>query len=81
MSKQAEIFYCNYEFEDTPVNGVEQMTEDQLIELMEAYHQSRVNAISDEDIENISKMYLKKGNTQYGFKKGTEWFKNKLLKQ
>lgn len=35
--KEAEIFYCNYEFEDAPVNGVEQMDEDQLIELMLAF--------------------------------------------
>ena len=37
MSKQAEIFYVNYEFDEQPINGVEQMTEDQLFELMEAY--------------------------------------------
>ena len=35
--KEAVIFYCNYEFKETPVNGVDQMTEQQLCELMNAY--------------------------------------------
>ena len=40
------------------------------VQLMEAYHQSRVNAISDEDIRLANDT-----------NKGAKWFKQQLLKQ
>jgi len=45
------------------------------VEFAEAYHKHRVNAISDEEIDN----QFKYGFAHY-YKEGIKWFKNKLLK-
>ena len=46
----------------------------------EAYHQSRVNAISDEDIDNLlSTTEMVWGRREC--KKAIKWFKKQLLKQ
>jgi len=47
-----------------------------IIDVMEAYHQSRVNAISDEEIEKE----FKYDNTNDSVI-GAKWFKEQLLKQ
>ena len=59
-------------------------------EIMEAYHQSRVNAISDEEIDKLVNDWIdgyknitsrQKRNISFGFQEGLYKCKNKLLKK
>ena len=43
MSKQAELFYTNFEFEDEPINGLYALEERHIIELLNAYGSKKVN--------------------------------------
>jgi len=53
-----------------------------IFDIAKAYHQSKVNAISDEDINNASKLKVTMFNNEYMiFKIGVKWFKEQLLKQ
>ena len=52
----------------------------EIAEIMEAYHQHRVNSISDADITKESTISDSDGFTN-GFDYGAKWFKEELLKQ
>ncbi len=56
-----------------PINGME------LADIMEAYHQSEVNAISDDDIEAVCRLRWRDKLNRIVFKNAIKWFKNKLL--
>lgn len=50
MSKEAKLFYVNYEFTDTPVNGLENWTEDHIVELLDEYHKHKIKEVNTQDI-------------------------------
>lgn len=77
MSKRAEEYYKNYTKNGFILNPMG------TFELMEAYHQSRVNSISDNDINSqaIRSTYKIGSIITLAYKKGARWFKNKLLKK
>jgi hypothetical protein len=60
------------------VEGDYIVSEEQLETFAEAYHQHRVNAISDEDIE---KEFKTLDTDNIGFYVGVNWFKEQLLKR
>jgi len=47
MSKETEQFYCNYEFSDQKVNDNGGLTEDRIIELLEAFHKEKSKDIKE----------------------------------
>ena len=50
--KEAELFYCNYEFEDAPINGFQEpWTEGQVIELMWAFSDYKSTLPTDTEVE------------------------------
>ena len=61
-----------YELHHTIDLGI--VTKDDCIKMMEAYHQSRVNAISDDDISKTCHLFALPSQA-------IKWFKNELLKQ
>ena len=68
------------------VNNGNTVTNKWIYDFAEAYHKHEVEAISNEDIqekvENLEFSFGKATNEEkFGFLKGTNWFKNKLLKQ
>ena len=72
---KAEEFYANYDLKDTDVSkGDIVISERDLIEVMEAYHQHRVNAISEDDISKTCHLFALPSQA-------IKWFKNELLKQ
>jgi len=88
MSKEAEEYYKKILVYDV-LNSDEEspLIHRGVWQIMEAYHQSRVNAISDEDItfENEMTNGYKNGmegtyeeGKFVGFDNGADWFKNKL---
>jgi len=45
MSKQAELFYVNFEHEDAPVNGLDSLKEEHIVELLDAYGIKKANEV------------------------------------
>jgi len=45
MSKEAELFYVNYEFSDEKVNDNGELTEDRVVELLDAYYNYRLKTL------------------------------------
>ena len=50
-----------------------------MLDFAEAYHKERVEAISDEDIENQAESVDRLCAHTLGIRQGANWFKNKLL--
>ena len=87
-AKDAVQFYVNYEFEDQPVNGFDQWTEDQFIEVMEAYYQHKLDSVSDDVIEKKFPERIKNPDTgnlikspiNFARQHGAKWLREHLKK-
>jgi len=52
-----------------------------LVRIINKHHQSRVNDISNDDIDKQLPIYQSIHLSNFYVRKGAKWFKNKLLKQ
>jgi len=79
---KAEEYYNKWQLQDLDSLSIEpyQFTRSELIDFAEAYHQSRVNTISDEDIIKAS-IQQDSMKEQICFGEGAKWIQLKLLKK
>jgi hypothetical protein len=77
MSKAEEFYRETNNFNNIVLSYAQQSD----ILMLEAYHQSRVNSISSDDIMHESVNNSKRNLLNEHWKNGAKWFKEQLLKK